>query len=65
MTIKEAIKQRHMVRKYTDKKIPAELTDSLNARIEEHNKKYGLNLNWLSAMLTALQELQNFYWQRV
>ena len=25
MTIKEAIKQRHMVRKYTDKKIPVVL----------------------------------------
>ena len=44
MTIKEAIKQRHMVRKYTDKKIPAELVELLNARIEENNKKYGLNL---------------------
>lgn len=44
MTIKEAIKQRHMVRKYTDKKIPAELVELLNARIEENNNVYGLNL---------------------
>ena len=44
MTIKEAIKQRHMVRKYTDKKIPVDLVELLNARIEENNKKYGLNL---------------------
>ena len=40
MTIKEAIKQRHMVRKYTDKKIPVDLVELLNARIEENNKKY-------------------------
>ena len=29
MTIKEAIKQRHMVRKYTDKKIPAAIRNSI------------------------------------
>lgn len=31
MTIKEAIKQRHMVRKYTDKPIPSNLVELLNA----------------------------------
>ena len=30
MTIKEAIKERHMVRKYTDKPIPAELVEKIN-----------------------------------
>lgn len=44
MTIREAIKQRHTVRKYMNKEIPAELIKLLNARIEEHNKTYGLNL---------------------
>lgn len=44
MTIKEAIKERHMVRKYTDKAIPAELMAQLNARIAENNKKYGVNI---------------------
>ena len=37
MTIKEAIKQRHMVRKYTDKPIPSNLVELLNARIAENN----------------------------
>ena len=32
MTIKEAIKQRHMVRKYTDNPIPADLVELLNDR---------------------------------
>ena len=47
MTIKEAIKQRHMVRKYTDNPIPADLVELLNARIAENNAAHGLNLNWL------------------
>ena len=44
MTIKEAIKQRHMVRKFTDKPIPADLAELLNARIAENNAAHGLNL---------------------
>lgn len=44
MTIKEAIKERHMVRQYTDKIIPADIVESLNARITENNKKYNLHL---------------------
>ena len=44
MTIKEAIKERHMVRQYTDKTIPADIVESLNARITENNKKYNLHL---------------------
>lgn len=44
MTIKEAMKQRHMVRKYTDKIIPEELVIKLNERIEENNKRFGLSI---------------------
>lgn len=44
MTIKEAIKERHMVRQYTDKTIPTDILESLNARITENNKKYNLHL---------------------
>ena len=44
MTIKEAIKERHMVRKYTDKPIPAELVEKLNARIAKNNQIHGLSL---------------------
>lgn len=44
MTIKEAIKERHMVRQYTDKTIPTDIAESLNARITENNKKYNLHL---------------------
>lgn len=44
MTIKEAMKQRYMVRKYTDKIIPEELVIKLNERIEENNKRFGLSI---------------------
>ncbi|MBO1362384.1 nitroreductase [Prevotella sp. A2931] len=44
MGIKEAISARHMVRKYTDRPIPADIVAKLNARIEEINKKYGVNI---------------------
>lgn len=44
MTIKEAIKERHMVRQYTDQAIPADMKELLRARIAENNKKYNLHL---------------------
>ncbi len=44
MDIKEAISARHIVRKYTDSPIPADIVAKLNARIDEINKKYGVNI---------------------
>lgn len=44
MTIKEAVKERHMVRQYEDKAIPTNITELLNARIADNNEKYDLNL---------------------
>ena len=44
MTTKEAIKERHMVRQYTDKAIPANVVELLDQRIAENNEKYNLNL---------------------
>lgn len=44
MTIQEAIKERHMVRRYTDKAIPTDIVELINARIAENNKKYNLDL---------------------
>lgn len=44
MTIKEAVKERHMVRQYEDRAIPANIEDLLNARIADDNEKYNLNL---------------------
>ncbi len=44
MTTKEAIKERHMVRQYIDKAIPADIIELLNTRIAENNTKYNLHL---------------------
>ncbi len=44
MTIKEAMKERHMVRKYIDKEIPEDLGLKLNERIEQNNNKYNLSI---------------------
>lgn len=44
MTIKEAVEKRHMVRQYTNKAIPTDIAELLNARITKNNKKYSLHL---------------------
>lgn len=44
MTIKEAVKQRHTVRKYSDKPISEDVIGLLNERIAENNKLHRLNL---------------------
>ena len=44
MDIKEAMSQRHMVRKYLDKKIPDDIVKKINERIEINNKRYNLNM---------------------
>ena len=45
MDLKEAMKKRHMVRKYTDKPLHSdELIRKINERIEINNKKYNLNM---------------------
>lgn len=44
MDIFEAIKKRHSVRQYTDRKICGEVLDELNAEIDACNKEGGLNI---------------------
>ncbi len=44
MDILEAIKERHSVRKYSDKKIEGEVLEKLQNKIEELNKESGLNM---------------------
>ena len=38
MTMKEAMQERHMVRKYLDKPIPADIVETLNDRIRKLNR---------------------------
>ena len=44
MTIKGAVRERHMVRKYTDKPIPIDIVKLLEERIAENNKLHDLRL---------------------
>lgn len=44
MTIAEAMKNRHMVRKYKDIRLSGEIAEKLKARIEENNRSYNLGI---------------------
>lgn len=57
MTIKEAMKERHMVRKYIDKPIPSDLVEKLNARIAENNQTYSLSLSLVTGNADGLGAL--------
>ena len=46
MDLREAMKTRHMVRKYTDKPIPTDIVQKLNERVAENNEKYGGTCEW-------------------
>ena len=48
MTLQEAMKARHMVRKYTDKAIPADIAAKLNERVKQNNEQYGLSIKLMS-----------------
>lgn len=60
MTIKEAIVQRHMVRKYIDKPIFSEVVELLNERIKENNIKYELNLKLVMGNADGIGSLAKF-----
>ncbi len=45
MTMQEAMRARHTVRRYTDRPIPGELQEALGQRIREHNEALGLTMN--------------------
>ena len=57
MTIKEAMKERHMVRKYTDKPIPGELVAKLNSRIAENNQTHHISLSLVTGNADGLGAL--------
>lgn len=54
MTIKEAAERRHMVRRYTGRKIPKDIVERLTARIDEGNKKYNLKMKLVLENTEAL-----------
>lgn len=45
MTLEEAMRSRHTVRRYTDRKLPQEILEPLQGRIVKNNQEYGLTMN--------------------
>lgn len=54
MTIKEAAERRHMVRRYTGRKLPKDITELLTEKIDENNKKYNLKMKLVLENTEAL-----------
>ena len=44
ITVNEAIKQRHSVRSYTDRAIPADIANELRKLIADCNREGGVNM---------------------
>lgn len=57
MTIKEAVRARHMVRKFTDQPIPGDSVRLLEKRIEENNRNYNLNLSLVTGNGEGLSKI--------
>ena len=54
MDMKEAMKARHMVRKYTGRTIPADIVDRLNKRVRINNEQHGLSIGLMTNDKTAV-----------
>ena len=48
MDMKQAMKERHMVRKYTDEPIPEDIVEKLDRRVRENNEQYGLSIKLMT-----------------
>lgn len=59
MTEIEAVRARHAVRSYQDKRIEKELVDKLEARIEELNKEGNINLQFIEDASGTFNKLFN------
>ncbi|MGC4017816.1 MAG: nitroreductase family protein [Muricomes sp.] len=61
MTILEAIKERHSVRDYTDKKIPTDIVTQLQSEISDCNKESGLNIQIVTEEPKAFDSFMAHY----
>ena len=50
MTFEEAMRARHMVRRYTEKPLPEDIVAQLNQRIEENNQTHHLAIRLIKAL---------------
>ena len=54
MDMKQAMLERHMVRKYTDKAIPEDVVTKLNDRVRGNNEQFGLSIKLMTNDNTAV-----------
>ena len=47
MTFEEAMRERHTVRKFTDKEIPKDIRSKLNTRVFANNEKYSVSIRFM------------------
>ena len=61
MTLEEAMRCRHTVRRYTDRKLPREILEALNGRIGKHNLESGLAMNLVTENTEAFGPLLRLF----
>lgn len=53
MDMKQAMSERHMVRKYTDKPIPTEVAQKIDGRLNDINREYRTDIKLIRGDSTA------------
>ena len=61
MTLDEAMRCRHTVRRYTDRKLPGEVLEALDGRIQKNNREYGLAMNLVTENTEAFGPLLRLF----
>ena len=61
MTLDEAMRSRHTVRRYTDRKLPGEVLEALDGRIQKNNREYGLAMNLVTENTEAFGPLLRLF----
>lgn len=61
MTLEEAMRARHTVRRYTDRTLPEDTADHLTGRIQEHNSRRGLAMSLVTENTEAFGPLLRLF----
>lgn len=60
MTLQEAIKERHSVRRFLHRPLPKEVTDALNAKMEECNRQGRLHIQLVTQETKAFSGIMSY-----
>ena len=61
MTLEEAMRTRHTVRRYTDRKLPEDVLERLRERIQKNNEARGLSMSLVTENTEALGPLLRLF----